>query len=338
MRDVLLPPREAQLAELERLIRRDPARRGLIEAESQRGPLCPGHLAAAADHIARFGRSIGIVTGFYIPGAEPPAAETDGPPGAALLAIALSKCGMDVRLMTDVQCAPAVASAAREYGLPSDCVVSATGDETAVFFPPDAARLSHLIAVERVGPAHSLRSYAGRRPETDPDVQAFRRTMPFPHEDRCHNMRGEIIDAHTAPLHRVFETVSQLDPGVRTIGIGDGGNEIGMGSVPWDELRQRLNGPSAPLVPCRVPTDWTIVAGVSNWGAQALAVAVCHLRGETHHLAEFDLASEEHRWRAMVESGPAVDGVTRLREPTVDGLPFLTYIQPWEGMRRVLGL
>jgi hypothetical protein len=33
-----------------------------------------------------------------------------------------------------------------------------------------------------------------------------------------------------------------------------------------------------------------------------------------------------------------VDGVTRRREPTVDGLPFLTYIQPWAAIRAKLGL
>ena len=40
----------------------------------------------------------------------------------------------------------------------------------------------------------------------------------------------------------------------------------------------------------------------------------------------------------MVEHGPAVDGVTRRREATVDGLPFLTYIQPWAAIRAKLGL
>jgi hypothetical protein len=338
-----LPVREAQLAELESLIRRDPARRGLIESEAERGPLCPGHLAAAADHLARFGHSVGIVTGFYIPGAAPPSAETDGPPGAALLAAALSRCGMAVRLITDVHCLTAVKVAAREYGLPVQCVDGATPPHPAPL-PHRNGRegtgwdLTHLIAVERVGPSHSLRSFAGRRPDSNPAVQQFRQLFPCGHEDRCHNMRGEVIDAHTAPLHQLFEETARMHPDVRTIGIGDGGNEIGMGSVPWDELRARLSGPAAAIVPCRVPTDWTIVTGVSNWGAQALAAAVCLLRGEGECLAEFDAASEERRLRALVEHGPAVDGVTRLREPTVDGLPFLTYIQPWEGMRRVLGL
>ena len=41
---------------------------------------------------------------------------------------------------------------------------------------------------------------------------------------------------------------------------------------------------------------------------------------------------------AMVERGPAVDGISRKRQPTVDGIPFLTYMQPLEGIRRVLGI
>ena len=43
------------------------------------------------------------------------------------------------------------------------------------------------------------------------------------------------------------------------------------------------------------------------------------------------------RLEHIVANGPAVDGVTGRREATVDGLPFLTYIQPWEGIRRLLG-
>jgi hypothetical protein len=37
-----------------------------------------------------------------------------------------------------------------------------------------------------------------------------------------------------------------------------------------------------------------------------------------------------------VNDGPAVDGVTREQTATVDGLPFLTYIQPWETIRGIV--
>jgi hypothetical protein len=217
-------------------------------------------------------------------------------------------------------------------------VLTCNGHESLEFVQRALPDLTHLIAVERVGPSHTLAGYSGKRPGSFAQVSNFRELVPSDEQDRCHNMRGELLDDHTAPLHRLFETVSQECPGVRTIGIGDGGNEIGMGAIPWDELRQRLSGPAAALVPCRIATDWTIVAGVSNWGAQALAAAVCLLKKNVEALTDFDLPSEEQWLQHLVEHGPAVDGVTRLHEATVDGLPFVTYIQPWEGMRRVLGL
>src|SRR4051812_41170682 len=77
---------DSMLTALERLIRTDPARRGLIATEPEFGPLLPGHLALAARELADQATCVGIVTGFFIPSALPPAAETDGPLGAVLLA------------------------------------------------------------------------------------------------------------------------------------------------------------------------------------------------------------------------------------------------------------
>jgi hypothetical protein len=39
---------------------------------------------------------VGLITGFYIPRSEPPAAETDGPLGTILLAAGLKSCGIDI--------------------------------------------------------------------------------------------------------------------------------------------------------------------------------------------------------------------------------------------------
>jgi hypothetical protein len=87
-----------------------------------------------------------------------------------------------------------------------------------------------------------------------------------------------------------------------------------------------------------VPTDSTIVAGVSNWGAQALAAAVAVLRDRVDVLQPWDCNQQETTLHHVLRNGPAVDGLTGRQEPTVDGLPFVTYIQPWAGMRRLLRL
>jgi len=111
-----------------------------------------------------------------------------------------------------------------------------------------------------------------------------------------------------------------------------------MGCVPWEDLERRLAGEQAGHIPCRIATDWNIIAGTSNWGAYALAAAVALLRGNMAAVAPFDSRQQEEVVKYMVVHGPAVDGVTRRQEPTVDGLPFLTYLQPWQAIRSRLGV
>ncbi len=114
--------------------------------------------------------------------------------------------------------------------------------------------------------------------------------------------------------------------GLTTIGIGDGGNEIGMGKIPWRTIQRNI--PNGGLIACRVPTDFLIVAGVSNWGAYALAAGVALLRGRPLLPDLFDVERERDILRIMVEQGPLVDGVTGKPTVTVDGLAFEEYARP----------
>ena len=360
------------LDEFERFIHRDPARRGLCASELDESGqstllrLGAGQLAAAANELARNAKRVAIVTGFFIPRAQPPCAETDGPPGSLFLAHCLRELGIDTAIVTDDPCAPAVRAAAKEIGFPRDRVFIAPLDAESwcsEFLQSEFAReLTHLVSIERVGPSHTPESIlksggvksgellvvSGEQDTTAPNsllatnnspLLTFLADVASEHHNRCHNMRGVCIDAHTAPLHLLFEQLPQFHPTARTIGIGDGGNEIGMGAIPWAELRHRLAGEQAGRVPCRIPCDFNIVAGTSNWGAMALAAGACLLRDRLDVLRPW--TQERHRalLEQLVANGPAVDGVTGRREATVDGLPFLTYIQPWEGiLRRVTSL
>jgi hypothetical protein len=63
----------------------------------------------------------------------------------------------------------------------------------------------------------------------------------------------------------LFESIQQHLPAVTTIGIGDGGNEIGMGKIPWEVIRRNI--PGGGRIACRVPTSFLLVCGISNWGA-----------------------------------------------------------------------
>lgn len=333
---------EELIGRFEEFIRIDPAGRGLLSTDEAAHPLCFGELLGAARHLSECGESVGIVTGFFIPAAATPSAETDGPPGAALLAAALAQLGMQSYLITDERCRSAVGAAGKAYGIGDDRILTAPhrcGDWSREFFTNGVGRnLTHLIAVERVGPSHTLESLQAQIRSGEAPLEKFTNSVPEEERNRCHNMRGAIIDEFTADLHRLFDDLPRYQPVARTIGIGDGGNEIGMGKLPWEVLTEHLPGATAPLIPCRVATDWNILAGTSNWGAFALAAATLLLAGQAEKLARWNSAHQQQVLETMIAEGPAVDGVTRLPEATVDGLPLLTYLQPWQGIRRCLEL
>ena len=128
-------------------------------------------------------------------------------------------------------------------------------------------------------------------------------------------MRGTDIAAYAAPLDRLFSAGPW-----RTIAIGDGGNEIGMGRVARPLIARHV--PSGEEIGCVVPADFLIAAGVSHWGAYAFLAALATLRPDwsTAMLSGLDPTLDQSVIEAMVRDGPAVDGVSLRRETTIDGL------------------
>ncbi|HWQ50729.1 MAG TPA: DUF4392 domain-containing protein [Terriglobales bacterium] len=111
------------------------------------------------------------------------------------------------------------------------------------------------------------------------------------------NMRGEVIDYMTADTDWLLD----LAP---SIAIGDGGNELGMAVV-------------NPRLSARVATHM-LAAGISNWWAWGL----CALMQAETGLALLPEDFEERQVLAACVAAGGVDGVTRRKEQTVDGLPF----------------
>lgn len=149
-------------------------------------------------------------------------------------------------------------------------------------------------------------------------------------------MRGSDITALHLDYQHHFRPIDILPYGIPTIAIGDGGNEIGMGKIPHETIVKNI--PNGDLIHCRVPADYLIVAGVSNWGAYALAAGVFVLRGEKPPSDLFDPDVEKRILEIMVREGPLVDGVTGEQTATVDGLTWNDYIQPMLKMREILEL
>jgi hypothetical protein len=139
-----------------------------------------------------------------------------------------------------------------------------------------------------------------------------------------------------SPAHYLFEMSSRQNPKVVTIGVGDGGNEIGMGKIRWETIRRNIAG--GALIACRVPVDHLIVCGISNWGAYALGAGIRLLLGHAPAEGLFDPNRERDLLRIMVEEGPLVDGVLGVPSITVDGLSFERYVEPLERLRELAGI
>jgi hypothetical protein len=268
----------------------------------------PDDFAAACRSIAETpDAALCVVTGFYIAHADPPCGETDGPLGALFLARALTPLGIRVALATDSFCQAGLQAGVDAAGLGSSVPVLCLDDDLDKPLFSGLSPFTHHIALERVGP-----SRAGR----------------------CYSMRGRDITAHMAPAHRLFERNHDGRDALTTIGIGDGGNEIGMGKISPEVIGR--NVPNGELIACCVPTDHLIVCGVSNWGAYALAAGVASLRGASLDPSLFDVEREREYLRIMVKQGPLVDGVTAQPTVTVDGLSFEEYVKPLMGIRDIL--
>ena len=95
-----------------------------------------------------------------------------------------------------------------------------------------------------------------------------------------------------------------------SVGIGDGGNEIGMGNLV--EVIPSVD--SLPDEPAISRVDRLVIASVSNWGGYGLAAALSQLTGR-NLLPE--AADEGVMVQGMVEAG-AVDGTTGDAVSTVD--------------------
>jgi Domain of unknown function (DUF4392) len=251
--------------------------------------------AAQAARALRRAKRVVLTTGFSVGPGMP---ETDGPPGTAALGRALRLLGAEVTYVTDAAALPPLQAALGTLGEPTPIVTFHAAGGAAL----TARRLlaehapTHLVSVERPG-----------RTGTGDYL----------------SMRGESVREWNAPLDALFLEASRR---VITVGVGDGGNEIGMGAL-WARLARA--GPRIKKVASVVSVRYPVVAGVSNWGAYGIVVELSRLaRRPLLHTGD-----EERRMiEACVKAG-AVDGITRKHEATVDALPVEAHVGMVELLR-----
>lgn len=240
-------------------------------------------------------RNVLIVTGFFIRSAA--ASETDGPPGAVVLGRTIALMGKQVRLATDRYNFSALASCSESIGGPSVLCLDA----------PDRSSLAEtdlLIFLERPGRAG----------------------------DGCYyNMRGEDISSVIVPLDDL--ALMAMTSGIPVLGIGDGGNEAGMG-VLYKPLACLLPGYASFL--SRVPSTVCLPVDVSNWGGYALSALLSVPFGRWTGALE----GEEERMLEALRGQGAVDGISGRCGCSVDGFALSdlvrvsSRIRGWYGEQR----
>jgi hypothetical protein len=293
---------EEKLAAILAAVQVDPGNRGLArDPVDNLFTACPGDFEAACEFLVdqqRFRAFYGI-TGFPIPSTSPVRFETDGPLGLYFL----QRAFMD----------------------------STRGDFR--YFDAEQPIQNAIEACEKE--IYKDDSHWLHRPGYS--CKLFIERAGFATDGHCYSMRGSELDQH---LDHVINSRNiqgrDNEHLIQTIAIGDGGNEIGMGKIPHETIVKNI--PNGDLIHCRVPANYLIVAGVSNWGAYALAAGVFVLRGESPPSDLFDPDIEKRILEIMVQAGPLVDGVTGEQTATVDGLTWHDYIQPLLKMRTILGL
>ncbi|MEJ8814712.1 glutamate cyclase domain-containing protein [Variovorax ureilyticus] len=286
--------------------------------------------AAALKAKVRPGSTVVIATGAGV-APKLPLGETDGPVGAAALAAAIVK-GLRAKVVfvtEDAHLPPVVAAielvnaklAAWAEGQPGRTYEPITVESFPIGMNAGQARSRELI--ETLNPSAVV--FVER---DGPNV-----------EGQFHGVRGDCRDPLTVGYVYLL-AYHAAEAGILTIGIGDGGNEVGFGAVREairDVLPMRgrsLAGHASGVVTV-VPTDVTVSAAVSNWGACAVAAALAVLLSDSELLHDADT---EHELIAVTVAAGARDGATSKQTMVVDGIDFSGHLAFVSLLRVVAGI
>ena len=247
---------------------------------------------------------------------DPDIAETDGPPGAAVLARVINKGFNAIPfILIEENLIPAMSMVANAAGLrvlpPEEAMMAphyhASINAISVLpFPLDKEK---AISVSK----KLIRKY---RPK---GVIAIEKSG-MNEKEVIHSCRGADTTKYTAKIDLLMREANKK--GILTIGIGDGGNEIGMGLI-QDDIKKYIPFGDKCKCPCgsgiapSTKTDFLITAAVSNWGAYGLGAGLAILKRnpDIFHNGEI-----ERRVLEKAADAQFIDGISGYTEPGADGL------------------
>jgi len=238
------------------------------------------------------GDTILITTGFIIPPWFRP--EHDGPAGAVTLARALN-LSLDVTPV--ILCERVIQERIR--ALCEACGFEVTDYEEASRFPRRIA-IRKLPVTDEVAKEQAKIILDDMKPSL---IIAIEKASPN-EKGIYHTGVGYDVTGIEGKIQHLFEEAGRR--GIFTIGIGDGGNEVGMGCIK-ETIKKVLPTGAKCGCPCKsgthsdIATDLLIVAMVSNWGAYAIEALLAVAKGKPEIL--HDRALEERVFEAAISAG-----------------------------------
>lgn len=297
---------------IDRIVCLDVGARGVAGLFGPARALVDGPMSlAAARHLEELntGDAIFIITGSLTRASvSPDIAENDGPIGAAVLARTLSRGFNAIPvIIVDASIRDRVAKMVEFAGLN---VVTSSQAKVATSLP----RFTGVAVIEngalediaaRDSAKHLLREY-------EPKAVVCCERAGLSADGTYRNALGQDYSEGREKLDYIVELAQSEN--IPTIGIGDGGNEIGMGAI---KEAVATHVPNGDVLCAETATDVLIPAGVSNWGCYAIAAALAILR-KTPALAHTPEA--ERRLLDFSPSAGLVDGMSGMLDATADGM------------------
>ena len=275
--------------------------------ELARAKLDEPMVIAAARLLDRPPARVALVTGAAVPG-HMPRGENDGPFGAAVMARALHAIGHETAVYTDPECAGPIQALLDRYELPTKVTTVALQDNDEQDAIADAWDV--FVAIERLGG----------------NVNGI-----------LHGVTGVSRSAHRANFDHLFSRARASSK--PTLGIGDGGNEIGFGNIhpaltaDWSDFSAADKTACGGGIFTIVETDVLLVASTSNLGAYGVVAGLALLRKDASlcHTAEDEIALHH----VGVGLG-LTDGGTGEVIPWCDGIPAASNAAYVQLMREIV--
>lgn len=136
-----------------------------------------------------------------------------------------------------------------------------------------------------------------------------------------HNMEGYDVSDYQMKIEPLIEYARRN--GILTIGVGDGGNEVGMGNIATT-IKEFIPYGKKCRCPCKggivavSKVDILVASTTSNWGGYGIEACIAYLAGKPRYMHK--PIHERKILRATIDSG-AIDGVTREATYSVDAIP-----------------